>query len=218
MELHDAHVQLFLLPDSFYPIPIDPHEAHILAYARTFHDAHVKLYNWRRGDEGTNGWYDYTMRAEHWFALPVVQPLDAAMLLCEFNPDESAIDWMVTTNLETKPQDHTELLRQIQAEHSLDPKPRTLRQWWELARGWKHHSWIDRYIEFTDRQAAPIDGTQPQVIWTPERKAALQEHRDAHGITATALKFRISVSRVKQLTVAKTHQQKAATLMNAWNR
>ena len=164
-------------------------------------------------------WYDYTLRAEHWIALPVVQPLEAAMLLCQFNPDESTIDWMVTTNLETKPQDHAELLRQLQAAHALDPRPRTLRQWWELARDWKHHSWIDQYIEFTDRQAAPIDGTQSkEVIWPPERLARLQEHRDEHGNKKTALKFQISVSRVKQLTVAKTHREKATTLINAWNR
>jgi hypothetical protein len=29
-----------------------------------------------------------------------------------------------------------------------------LRQWWELARGWKHHSWIDRYVQFLDWQVS----------------------------------------------------------------
>lgn len=179
----------------------------------------------RRRDEWI-GWYDSTMRAEHWLALPVVQPLDAAMVLCQFNPDESKIDWTVTTNDQTNPQDHAELLRNLQAADAVDPKKRTLRQWWDLAidRGWKHHSWIDQYIEYKDLQTESTGSTSQSInqantrVWTPERRAALQDSRNAIGIKATASKYKMSVARVKQLTVTKTAKQKAITLMSAWHR
>lgn len=54
--------------------------------------------------------------------------------------------------------------------------------------------------------------------WTPEFIAEVQAYRDANGIKKTALKFKISVSRVKQLTAAKTHKQKTVTLTNAWQK
>ena len=32
------------------------------------------------------GWYDEVMDACHWFSLNIVEPVDAAMLLCQLNP------------------------------------------------------------------------------------------------------------------------------------
>lgn len=51
--------------------------------------------------------------------------------------------------------------------------------------------------------------------WSDERTAEMQADRDANGIKKTALKFKISVSRVKQLTAAK---KKTVTLTNAWQK
>lgn len=175
------------------------------------HDAHVMtwLERWR-------DWYDASLEADHWYSLPMVTPEQAAMLLCQFNPRESTADWLATTTNETQPQDHARMLEQLQAAHTVEPKSRTLRQWWDMARGWKHHSWIDRYISFIDRQVSPINGVQVQAsrtigkLVTPEQLTHAQQLRDEHGATKAAKILEVSRSLLNEKTHAKSQKAKAA--------
>lgn len=147
------------------------------------HDAHAMQWNEEKRD-----WYDATLRAAHYFSLPFVEPEKAAMLLCEFNPKEDDGGWLEATTEKTKPQDHVQLLEQLQAAHAVDPKKRTLRQWWEMAMagGWKHHSWIDHYIAFTDAQAEPIDESGTSMVKTATKieLVATPESRDRDNYQA----------------------------------
>lgn len=96
------------------------------------------------------GWYDSVMSASHWFAMSVVEPVDAAMLLCQFNPDtdnqESAEQ---SENEEIKAGDFKKLKRRFEDLHQTKSQNRSLADWLDLAirAGLKHHSWARRYQE-----------------------------------------------------------------------
>jgi len=95
-------------------------------------------------------WHDATMRADHWFSMPDVGPADAAMLLCQFNPNDHTWDSAVgTTNDETEPADLEELRQQFESLSRAKPGLRTLRDWLRVAQGMKvtYHSWIDVYLD-----------------------------------------------------------------------
>lgn len=94
-------------------------------------------------------WHDATIRANHWFSMPDVGPADAAMLLCQFNPNDHTWDSAVgTTNDETEPADLEELRQQFESLSRAKPGLRTLRDWLRVAQGMKvtYHSWIDVYL------------------------------------------------------------------------
>jgi hypothetical protein len=111
--------------------------------------------------------YDAALRADHWFSMPGLDPLQAAMLLCQFNPNETTEEVFRRSatyqeyryhqaeprrqdgdSVETTPDNHTELLQQLRAAYKDGSEPRRLIDWWKLAqeRKLKHHPWIDWYI------------------------------------------------------------------------
>lgn len=111
-------------------------------------------------------WYESAMGADHWAALGDVAPIDAAMLLCRFNPNEDSYDdaQQVTTD-ELQPMHLKELTQRLADINRADQRPRTLRDWHQIARakGLAYHSWIDRYMEATP-QAKGTELAAPVVV------------------------------------------------------
>ncbi len=129
------------------------------------HNAHVIEHL-----QGARGWHDGTLEADHWAALGDIAPIDAAMLLCRFNPNEDSYDdARQTTTDELGPEHLVRLAQRLADIDKADHKPRTLRDWHQTARGLglTYHSWIDGYIEATTPPAPPVADTAP-----PEPQAA----------------------------------------------
>lgn len=93
-------------------------------------------------------WYDEELDAAAWLSLDNITPLEAAMLLCQFNPHDKAVDPLATTNDKTNPEDFKRLLRAFEDVASADVEERrSLSQWHTIARtkGYKFHPWIGDY-------------------------------------------------------------------------
>lgn len=108
------------------------------------------------------GWHDVTLEADHWAALGDISPIDAAMLLCRFNPNESSYDdARLTTTDELKPEQLVRLAQRLADIDKAEHKPRTLQDWHQAARGMglTYHSWIDGYMEATTPPAPPVADT-----------------------------------------------------------
>jgi hypothetical protein len=121
-----------------------------------------------------SAWYDVTLDAESWWRLSNVTPLQAAKLLCGFNPDDDTIDPQTVTTDETSPEDFKRPLREFDDEAWGNAKPRTLSQWHDIAiaRHLKHHKWIDDYRQIIDGERQT---EQPLEDWeqkTLEQKKA----------------------------------------------
>jgi len=103
-------------------------------------------------------WYNHSLGAKHWVALGNIAPIDAAMLLCRFNPnDETYENVKQITSDELKPEHLVQLAQRFTDIRESDPTPRTLRDWHQKAKdlGLKYHSWIDGHMELTTPPAAP---------------------------------------------------------------
>lgn len=119
------------------------------------------------------GWYDRTLKADHWAALGDIAPIDAAMLLCRHNPLKS--DWDSLSSDKTgstsydgngkeyTPEDLRMLAQRLTDLEKAEHRPRTLRDWHKTAQamGLKYHSWIDGYMEVTTPPAPPVADTEP---------------------------------------------------------
>lgn len=97
--------------------------------------------------EHMTGWYDATLEADMWFGLASPTPREAAMVLCQLNPQDDNCDPATITTDETGPEDFKRLLRVFEDVEKMEPKARSLPQWLAIARdkGLKYHSWIDAY-------------------------------------------------------------------------
>ncbi len=129
------------------------------------HNAHVIEHL-----QGARGWHDGTLEADHWTALGDIAPIDAAMLLCRFNPNaESYDDARQSTTDELGPEHLVRLAQRLSDIDKAEHKPRTLRDWHQTTRGLglTYHSWIDGYMEATTPLAPPVVDTTP-----PEPQAA----------------------------------------------
>ena len=112
------------------------------------HDAHVR--EWQEKNDSYVGWYDATIEANHWFALAVVEPSEAAMLLCQFNPNtDSLASAEQSENEETSPEQLKQLRGRFEDLQKTAPQCRSLVDWLDFAirAGLKHHSWARRYQE-----------------------------------------------------------------------
>lgn len=100
------------------------------------------------GPDGIVGWWDYTMDADFWWKQPSVSAQEAALLLCQLNPNHDNLTPDGTQNGETGPQEYKKLLRTFEGLQLVQHAHRTLQQWIFLARsnGLKYHSWIDDYL------------------------------------------------------------------------
>lgn len=177
---------------------------------------------WNKSDEElaaeTIGWWDEVLNANEWFALNAVDPVQAALLVCCFNPHEGesidavVADAMTQTTDHTGPQDFKVLRTRFMDVASTEPnKRRTLRQWLALAKDarLRVHPWADEYLAAVEQfseapQRAPSEsapeGTQESARkWTAERLAELEAYRKKHGTKAASSHFGISEARVRKL-------------------
>lgn len=131
------------------------------------HDAHVR--EWQELCEIHHiGWYDATIEAGHWFALAAVEPSEAAMLLCQFNPNaDSLASAEQSENEETSPEQLKRLRRRFEDLQNTVPLCRSLAAWLEFAIGanLKHHSWARRYRDAL--QAGARSTTPAPVVPVP---------------------------------------------------
>lgn len=126
----------FHVPDEFRNAVIQIEQAHTLPEDAASNEEFVD-------------WYDDCLDAATWWSLKSVTPLEAAQLMCEFNPHNEKYDPTTVTNLETAPDDYKRLLRIFEDEDKADAKARNLSQWRDIARDkkLKYHSWIDKYAQ-----------------------------------------------------------------------
>ncbi len=113
---------------------------------------------------------DATLDAAAFFALPSITPMQAAMLLCRHNPDETIeADAEAITTDETTPEDFKRLRRTFQA-HA-DGTRRTLLDWLTIAEqaGAKAHPWARRYA-----QVRGLNRQEPQPAPKPKQRSAAQ--------------------------------------------
>jgi hypothetical protein len=111
-------------------------------------------------------WYDLTLHANHWFALQDVAPVEAAMLLCQHDPNEISFEQArLTTNDATGPEDLALLVMRFADLAKCQPRHRPLMTWLEFARAEKlpHHPWIDRYAAAAGI-TAPLPAEVPRPV------------------------------------------------------
>lgn len=94
------------------------------------------------------GWFDATLDAAMWFSLHNLTPRDAALLMCNLNPNEDALDPLNVSNEITDPGNFKNLLQVFNDEANNDKRPRRLIEWHQIAANKKlrYHSWIDNYL------------------------------------------------------------------------
>lgn len=126
-------------------------------------------------------WSDASLEADQWAAMDDIAPVDAAMLLCRHNPNES--QWGRISSDETGATSYEELdnnrgraeasfpperlrmlARRLSDINATDLKKRTLRDWHQVAREKKlaYHSWVDVYMEATAPPLAETAAPEPQ--------------------------------------------------------
>lgn len=90
--------------------------------------------------------HDVSMNARTWFDMPDVEPRDAAMVLCRYNPDKGDPDYYVDGD-ESSPERYRLLLAMFESVARSLPKHRTLIEWRAIAQenGLRYHEWIDKY-------------------------------------------------------------------------
>jgi len=94
-------------------------------------------------------WHDETMDASHWFNMADVAPVDAALLLCQFNPNSETWDSAFgTTHDETGPLDLLRLRQRFEDLSRAEPRFRSLHDWLQAVKKMqaRYHSWIDKYV------------------------------------------------------------------------
>lgn len=108
-----------------------------------------EVLTWWDQAEHDASWHDAALSAGVHFGLPVVSPLDAAILLHGQDPDStSPEDAERITSDDTTPQDFKTLRRVFEATAAADPRNRTLLDWMHLAdrSGCKYHRWAGSYV------------------------------------------------------------------------
>ncbi len=103
----------------------------------------------KQAAEGVIGWFDETMDAGHWFSLNDIESGRAAMLLCQFNPNDGTLEQAQNSkNDVTNPRDLVHLLQRFEDLAKSDPKPRSLLGWLQISHAMKlrYHPWIDQYV------------------------------------------------------------------------
>lgn len=126
----------FLVPDEFRNAVIQIEQAHTPPENAVNNEEYVS-------------WYDAQMDAATWWSLKSVTPIEAAQLMCQFNPHDNNDYPTTITNDETAPDDYKRLLRIFEDEEKADAKARNLSRWRDIARDkkLKYHSWIDKYAQ-----------------------------------------------------------------------
>ena len=163
-----------------------------LALAMFFADSRKALTPQEQADQH-RGWYDETMGAAHWFSLADVDPANAAMLLCQFNPNDITLAQAERqTNGETGPRDLVELRQRFEDLSRTEPGFRTLADWLGIANKLKlkHHSWIDTYvaaagIKATETLGAPTEAVSAQTPSAEPASTGVNLSREAITLHST---------------------------------
>jgi len=102
-------------------------------------------------------WADATLHASRWFTQADVSPVDAAMLLCDQNPDDddaiSKVEAVTTEH--TNPKHFRALRAAFQDLKDAEPRATSLETWVLRARalGLHYHPWVDAYLAGVDLPA-----------------------------------------------------------------
>lgn len=156
-------------------------------------------------EQYTAGWDDATLEANHWFSQSMVSPTNAAMLLCQHNPNEISFDDAVQLLPKHKghgiifdpkeshskyrslpttgPQQLIQLQQRFNALNTTAPADRSLRDWLEYARSQniEYNSWIDKYAGAISAQANEAERNQTEAV-----KAAQAQSLEATTPVLTA--------------------------------
>ena len=111
-------------------------------------------------EEYNRAWDDETLEVEHWFSMPVVTPSDAALLLCQYNPNEITFDdAKLRNNNVTDERTLVQLQQRFNALSMEAPGGRSLQDWLDFARtqGIKYNPWIDKYAKTTPPENKEVD-------------------------------------------------------------
>ena len=127
-------------------------------------------------------WWEATLDASFWWGRASVSPPQAALLLCELNPNNIGCDPLASKNEKTGPGDYKKLLIAFEELQSIEPAHRRLEDWLRYAQecspALQHHFWIDWYAAV---MAAAEDGRalqkeSPQEGLKTEMAAAEESH------------------------------------------
>ena len=130
----------------------------------------------RQQAEYDAAWWDEGMDASVWWGLSNVSGIDAAMLLCGFNPNTpGAADdaEKVTHHAETGPADYRRMRLVFCDVEQASPASRALAEWLAVARekALTYHSWMDTWLAATGKktsaasQPAPsAEASQPSAV------------------------------------------------------
>lgn len=172
------------------------------------------------GEEHIVAWFDEVIHARTWFLRPVVSPNDAALLLCQHDPEEIGLTLekaLHRRNTETGPSELQQLSGMFKSVSDASAIPRTLLDWIAIAeeKQLRFHSWIKTYVSLTKigskegletagpfevpSQAMPIKNASPNSkVWTPERLAEVKAYRDMHGTKKAAEHFGCSPQLIRK--------------------
>ena len=170
-------------------------------------------------EQYTAGWDDATLEANHWFSQSMVSPTNAAMLLCQHNPNEISFDDAVLlltkhkghgitidpkeTDSEyrsspiTGPQQLVQLKQRFNALSTAEPALRSLQDWLEYARSQhiEYNSWIEKYAVAT---SAPASEAEPAETVEQRRSRYLAWHGEEEQINPRGAVQRVYKRELKQ--------------------
>ncbi len=112
-------------------------------------------------------WWDATLDAAGLFDMDTVTPVQAAMVLCRFNPHRDTREVAEVTNTdETTPEDFKCLLATFEARAVAKPRNRSLLDWMAVAAGAgrKTHSWAARYAKHHGLYGPPVPELQQEKL------------------------------------------------------
>ena len=133
---------------------------------RYWRSCHPRLPSTKLADDGTIGWFDGSLHADHWFQMTTVSPREAASLLCCIDPlDDTSEPERITTD-KTNPDDFKLLRRVFSDAEVSDGSGRPLVDWIEVAkwRRCKFHSWAEQYLAARQRLGLPVARSSSDVM------------------------------------------------------
>jgi hypothetical protein len=112
-------------------------------------------------------WYDQTLDAAAWLGYGAMTPREAAMLLCELNPHDEAVNPLNVANLHTNPEDYKKLLRKFEDSAATNSVTRVLTDWLDIAEsaGLRYHPWLGKYLQL--KKVQPVAEEPAQALPLP---------------------------------------------------
>lgn len=152
-------------------------------------------------------WWDATLRARDWCAMPRIEPADAAMLLCRYNPAsrDDVAGWLDSSTLELTAEDHKIVAawcRLVGGTHSLI-------EWHRMATESevRVHPWLNGYLK-SGGDCQPIEvttGAPDKAASTPV--AASDQNKPATTTVEETIAF-------KRAAIVKIYRDRWPTIEN----